>query len=356
MAHLSDYTVLICNSITDDIIGEVDPITLQYSEELNRAGTATITIPLDTSAAKLPTLAPLAQSVYLLRDDVPVWGGIVWGYNMNVAGNTVALNCAGFLSLLDRRRIRDTTKFVAQDQALIVKSLVDTAAAVSGGGHLIDTSALTAVGKLRNRTYYGYARKNIGEAIQQLSNVRDGFDYAIRPAYTAGALTRRMTLSYPNTGRHTDIVLDSGSNVDVTAVTCDATAMTTVQHVRGEGDGEDAITVTATNATLLGVYPLVESLYVASGVTIRTTADEYAQRGLDMGGLPVVIPTVVMSGDSEPSIGSFTTGDRVQVRASHGMLNIKDTFRIISWSVLINDTGSEQIKLTLAPLEVFSDA
>jgi len=75
-----------------------------------------------------------------------------------------------------------------------------------------------------------------------------------------------------------------------------------------------------------------------------------------MGGLPVVIPTVVMSGDSEPSIGSFTTGDRVRVRASHGLLNIDGTFRIISWSVLINDTGSEQIKLTLAPLEVFSDA
>ena len=356
MAHLSDYTVLVCNSVTDTIIGEVDPVTIQYSEELNRAGAATITIPLDTAATKLPTLAPLAQSVYLLRDDVPVWAGIVWGYNMNVANNTVALNCAGFLSLLDRRRIRDTTKFVAEDQALIVKSLVDTASAQSGGGLLIDTSAINAVGKLRDRTYYGYTRKNVGEAIHQMSNVRDGFDYAIRPVYTAGGLTRRMTLSYPNTGRHTDIVLDGGSNVDVTTVTCDATAMTTVQHVRGEGDGEDAITVTATNATLLGSYPLVESLYVASGVTRTTTADEYAQRGLDMGGLPVVIPTVLMSGDSEPRIGSYTTGDRVRVRATHGLLNLDDTFRIIAWSVVINNTGSEQARLTLAPLEVFSDA
>ena len=87
MAHLSDYTVLVCNSVTDTIIGEVDPVTIQYSEELNRAGAATITIPLDTAATKLPTLAPLAQSVYLLRDDVPVWAGIVW--RSTVQGSSV---------------------------------------------------------------------------------------------------------------------------------------------------------------------------------------------------------------------------------------------------------------------------
>lgn len=353
---MAEYTVLVCNGLTDATIGEITPTWLQYTETLNSAGTAQIVAPLNTSALVLPEVAPLLQSVYVLRDGVPVWGGVLWGYAMDVQQNTVTLQCAGFISLLSRRRIRTTKKYTSIDQALIVKDIVDTAQAISGGDMLIDTSAITAVGVLRNRTYYDYTRKNVGEAIEQLSDVRNGFDYAIRPALVAGVLTRQMTVTYPNTGRHTVIVLDAGSNMDLLSASSDATTMTTVQHVKGEGDGSDALLTTATNATLLNVYPMVESLYVASGVTRSDTMNEFAQRGLDLGKQPVVIPTVQLDGGVEPHIGSYVTGDQVRVRASYGLLNIDDTYRITSWGVSVSQVGSENVNLTLAPLEAFSNA
>lgn len=353
---MADYQILICNATTDTVIGALTPTSLSYSETLNDTGSATITAPLNTATRTLPEASPLLQSVFVLRDNVPVWGGILWGYSMDVATNTLTLSCSGFVSLLNRRRMRATKKYVSTDQALIVKDIVDTAQAISGGDMLIDTSPIVAVGKKRNRTYYDYERKNIGEAIEQLSDVRKGFDYAIRPAYVAGVLTRRMTVTYPNTGRTTNIVLDAGSNIDLLSATSDATQMTTVQHVKGEGDGSNALLVTATNANLLNVYPMVEHLHVANDVKRTTTLDDYAQRGLDLGKQPVVIPTVQLDGSVEPHIGSYITGDQVRVRASYGLLNIDATYRITSWTVNVADVGSETINLTLAPLEVFSNA
>jgi hypothetical protein len=353
---MSDYQVLLCNATDDTIIGELVPTSLTFTETLNDPGTATITAALNTSKLKIPELAPLLQSIFVLRDGVPVWGGILWAYSMDVANNAVTLSCSGFTSLLNRRRMRATKKYVSTDQALIVKDIVDTAQAISGGDMLIDTSPIVAVGRTRDRTYYDYERKNIGEAIEQLSDVRDGFDYAIRPAYVAGVLTRRMTVNYPNTGRKTTIVLDAGSNVDLLTATSDATQMTTVQHVKGEGDGADALLVTATNAPLLNVYPMVENLYVANDVKITATLDDYAQRGLDLGKRPVIIPTVNLDGGVEPRIGSYTVGDQVRVRAAYGLLDIDDTFRITSAKVTVADVGSETVTLTLAPLEVFSNA
>ena len=353
---MADYQVLICNATTDTVIGALTPMTLTYSETLNGAGAATITAPLNTATRTLPEAAPLLQSVFVLRDNVPVWGGILWGYAMDVNTNTLTLSCSGFISLLNRRRMRATVKHVGVDQALIVKDIVDTAQAISGGDMLVDTSPIVAVGVTRDRTYYEYERKNIGEAIEQLSDVRDGFDFAIRPAYVAGVLTRRMTVTYPNTGRQTNIVLDAGSNVDLLSATSDATQMTTVQHVKGEGDGAAALLVTATNANLLGVYPMVENLYAANDVKNTATLDDYAQRGLDLGKQPVVIPTVQLDGNVEPHIGSYITGDQVRVRASYGLLNIDATYRITSWKVAVANVGSETIDLTLAPLEVFANA
>ena len=101
---------------------------------------------------------------------------------------------------------------------------------------------------------------------------------------------------------------------------------------------------------------MVESLEVASGVTRTATLNEYAQRGLDSGKQPVVIPTVQMSGKVEPHIGSYVTGDQVRVRASYGLLNIDATYRITAWTVALNTAGSELVQMTLAPLEAFSNA
>ena len=350
------YTVLICDSTTDIALGEVPAITITYGEVLNGAGAASVEIPLNTPAGNISALAPLQQSIFVLRDGVPVWGGILWAYSMDAAANKATLSCTGFMSLLNRRRMRATVKYEGIDQALIVKDFVDVAQALSGGNMLIDTSDVVAVGKTRDRTYYDYERKNIGEAIEQMSDVRDGFDYAIRPAYVAGALTRRMTVTYPNTGRNTNIVLDTGSNVDLMSVTSDATQMTTVQHIKGEGDGANALLATATNAALLNVYPMVESLFAAQDVKQQSTMDDYAQRGIDLGKEPVVIPTVQISGESDPQIGSYITGDHVRVVANYGLLNIDATFRITAWTAVVAEVGSETVTIQLAPLEVFANA
>lgn len=353
---MADYTVLICNALTDAVIAELPMSTLSFSEVLNGPGTCTVTAPLNIGTAVLSAVEPLVQSIFVIRGDVPVWGGILWGYDMNVAVNNLTLKALGFWSLVRRRRIRTTVAYSGVDQALIAKGIIDDLQAVPGGNMLIDTTAVAAVGKTRDRTYYSYERKNAGEAVEQLADVRGGFDFAIRPAYVSGVLKRLMSVSYPNTGRQTNIVLDAGSNVELLNAAADATNMVTAAHVKGEGDGADALLRTLTNAPLLGVYPLVEDLGVFSDVKEVDTLDDQGRRMLDLGKQPVVLPTVVTYGDVEPVLGSFVVGDQVRLRGNYGLLNIDGTFRITTWSAAVDSAGSETVTIQMAPLEVFANA
>jgi hypothetical protein len=350
------YTVHLCDALTDDVIAELPAESLTYGEVLNAPGAATVTMALDAKAYGVEEIAPLRQSLFVLRDDVPVWGGIVWSAAMYVGANTLTLNAQGFWSLMRRRRINGDLIFNGTDQALIAKGIVDNVQGVAHGDLLIDTSQITAVGVTRDRSYWDWEKKNAGEAVEQLAAVRDGFDFAIRPARVNGAYVRQMTVSYPATGRVSNIMLEVGTNVAIVAATVDASTMALRVHAKGEGDGILAVQTVQDNAALLGVYPLVEDLIVHNDVSNEASLIAHALRRLDAGRVPVTIPRLTIPGGVEPTIGEFIVGDQVRVRVDYGLLSIDATYRITEWKVAVNEDGREEIDLSLAPLEVFTSA
>lgn len=353
---MAAYRFLIADALTDTVLAELPAESAKYGEVLNGPGSASVTTSLVQPAGGLTALEPLRHALYVERDGVLVWGGVIWSAAMDVAENEMTIDATGFWSLVRSRRITADAVFTATDQALIAKSIVDTLQGVSGGDMRIDTTAVVATGVVRDRTYYGYERKPAGEAIEQLAAVRNGFDFAIRPGYSSGgAITRRMTVSYPSTGRATAIVLEAGTNMEVVSATVDAATMVTTVHAKGAGEGASGLLLTQSNATLLGLYPLVESLVVANDVSESGTLQAIANRALDVGRTPMVIPTVSISGSGEPMIGSYVAGDQVRVRVAYGMLNIDAPYRITQWAATVGANGEETVAMTLAPLEVFSE-
>ena len=63
-------------------------------------------------------------------------------------------------------------------------------------------------GVLRDRSYEMDKGKSIGEAIEQLALVEDGFEWAFVPVGTVDDLTFRLILSYPQRGRSTGYRFD----------------------------------------------------------------------------------------------------------------------------------------------------
>jgi hypothetical protein len=198
--------------------------------------------------------------------------------------------------------------FTNIDQALIVKALIDHHQAKGGGDFNLDTSLLIAVGVLRTRTEYDSWRGlNIGEQIQALAEVADGFDWQVRPA------DRAVLVHHPRRGRRRSNVTFNPANLR--SLRRSASYEDQASRVRGFGDGNDSGTlqVSAQDSEAVAEFGLTEEIWQGSGITNQTTLAAHAAAELAKVRRPPTTLTLrVRFGDNLP-YGSFEVGDEIRV-------------------------------------------
>lgn len=348
------YRYLYADAMTDVIAGELSLSSLQFGEVLNGPGSLSASLPLRSPGVSATSLTPGKTALFIERDGVLVWGGILWTLRMDVEANSAELGAEGFWSLIRNRRITDNLTNAAVDQVTIAHAILTALKGKPGGDHRIQNAGTTS-GVLRDRNYVAYELKDASEAIEELSAVRNGFDFRIGVRWSSGLVVREFLTTYPATGRRTEFVLDVGTNAELLSMDVDATSMAVTAYGKGNGEGRDALSVTVSNSALLGVYPLMEDLVSFSDVRVASTLEAHARRRLDRGSTPLVTPSVTLYPGREPFLGSFIVGDQVRVRCSYGLIVVDDYFRITAWTCSVDD-GGESVALTLAPLSVFMES
>jgi hypothetical protein len=357
---MADYRYLYADALTDVVHGELPLESAEFTETLNSPGSFQGTMPLrphrlgKVSPVNPEHMAPGRTKLYVERDGVILWGGLLWTLEMDVESNGLTLGGEGFLSYFRRRLIRATKTYAQQDQAYIAADLIDYAQALSYGNLSIRTDEVTATGVRRDRTYWYYERKNLGEALEQLAAVQDGFDFRFPSRYASGGyIETTFQVGYPATGRRTDHVFELGANVELLGLSVDATEMALQVDATGEGEGDDMLLTSVTDTTLLGAYPLLERVDSFGDVRVRATLEDHARRLLKRGSAPIRIPDLAVHSDTVPTPGAYVVGDVVRVRGSYGLLSLDARYRIIEVRVGVNANGSENVRLALAPWEVF---
>lgn len=366
---MANYRFLLADLLTDEIESELPVESASFLHILNNPGTLTAQIRLGTEASReaptgtpgvTETFTPLppnvlagAHAIYVERDGVIVWGGVVWTYVADVVSNTGTIGAEGFFSLLRGRVLEADYSATSKDQGLIVKELIDAVQGYTEGDHLIDTSTIdTSTSISRTVGWESWERKNIGEAIEELANTRDGFDFRIRCRWGSTTPIREFLVTYPATGRPTAHVLELGRNLELLRTTDDATTVASKIFVRGSGSGSTATTVTVHNT---GSGYVRRDLVASADDTSNTDVlDDIALRYADRGAAPTRIPYVAIYPDQDPKIGSFTVGDLVELRGTFGAIDFGGTYRITGWSVALDVSGQERIELTLAPEDLFA--
>ena len=357
---MADYRYLYADALTGHVHGELPLESGDYTETLDAPGAFSGTMALrpqrpgKIQTVTLDNLAPGRTKIFVERDGVIQWGGLLWTLDLDVEANALKLGGEGFLSYFRKRLIRDTKTYAAVDQAFIAADLIDYAQALSYGDLGIRTDEVTATGRVRDRSYLSYERKKVGEAIEQLAAVDDGFDFRFVSRYSsAGPIETSFTVGYPATGRKTDHVFELGANVELLGLSIDATEMALRVDCSGEGEGDDMLLVSVTDTTLLGAYPLLETVESFTDVRETSTLDAHARRILKRGSPPIRIPDLSANSETIPMPGSYAVGDVVRVKGSYGLLDLDDYYRITEQQVSVDANGSEAGKLSLAPWEVF---
>ncbi|MEU6496453.1 MULTISPECIES: hypothetical protein [unclassified Streptomyces] len=375
------YTYLFCDLLTDQLLAELPLASVVYTQELNGIGTLRATIPYNDETLPLdPETAstPARTVVYVDRDGVLVWGGIVWTREQVTGGKSI--QASEFLSYYQRRYVKKTLStdtslltnpaYVDQggqriysDQKFVYWSLLRYASLQPGGNIGLDINPLTAPGDgiARNVTYYGYERPEIYKSIADLAAAEDGFDFTIEVGWTSSANNvapsryRRARSWFPRRGRTADesgLVFSkggtSGSIIDYDWPE-DGTALVTEMSGLGAGTGEARIVKTATAQDLLSSgWPLLEGVQTYDGVTDETQVQGLTNADLQAQSQATTQPTFTVSADADPQFGSYQVGDEglfvidpepQSPNGRHGVLRI----------VSIENTsvnGPERVRLT----------
>lgn len=291
------------------------------------------------------------RHLFLEKDGEVVCDGIIWGNVYEPESRSRQITAGSTVTYFNRRFIGGRQSFAGVDQLIIARTLIAAALAEPNGNPGITMGAETC-GRLRDRTYESWDVKNLGEALEELCSLEDGFDLAIDCSWNpaTGAPIKTLRLHYPRRGRdlaHSGHVFELGRNAVFEWP--EGAEMANRVYGIGQGAETDMLLVTRTDsASLSAGYPLLEGTYANKSVSDTQTLVDQTQADLDArtGGLE--LPRLIITSNRDPQLGSYIVGDACKVRAQPGAdpgyPNGLEVYRRISdIAVEVSDEGAETI-------------
>lgn len=377
---------------------------VQVSDQLNRPGSISATLPKSSSFATDELLDEGRRAIYWERDGKIELGGRLVTARIGLGSSQINIEVEGWLGYWDHRDIWRDRSFTNTEQFDIFKTLVDDAqdegydTALGGPGADADLGIEVvwdaASGVLRDRTedYRSAKAANLGESLRRLAGVGEGFDYGM--TYAVNATTNRIDkaikLWHPRRGRDTgflfefeasasderptpvteggEILTEDGEvvtegthpvaspgqrgNITRWGITRDASKM--AWRARGWGNGYDADRLLSTQITEArrGAYPPLDVAFTEfSSVEVQATLDENTAAALSRVDHPTRLPVIEINPDAYPRWGDWELGDTVRLRIDDGYGSIGQdvpvTARIAGYSVAPR-TNRPQLLLEVA--------
>lgn len=183
------YRYITCNVLTNEIVAEIPFQDVSYSRTLKDAGTFSGTIPILPIEAGVNYLdmyestMPGKTALYVMRDDVCVWGGIIWSRQYEATERMLNVSASEFTSYLHKRVIWKTW------------SNEYSGTAVSSGG----TTTIT----LTDGSYFNFVG---GESVRVIFNSIDKYMYNDFYTVNSGPSTTVFSVDIPGVPSSTEAV------------------------------------------------------------------------------------------------------------------------------------------------------
>ena len=369
----TQYRYLFADLVTNDILAEIPLTNVSFTQSLNTPGSFTGSI-LGSDANELGydiagSTIPSRTAIYVDRDNVLIWGGIIWLRTWDSDSQHYVFSAREFGSYFERRRITGDFMSSAQalvydneDQLFIAQDLLYLAQQVTGGDIGVVIPSNTS-GVDITRVYYDYEFKDVWGAIKDLSNQQDGFDFNIDVAYDASLEPRKYAeTAYPfrgveyNAGSPDALVFEFPGNIVTYEWPDDGSIVANKMYGIGPQSNEAKIRATATAPTnqITAGYPLLEDTISYTDQYDPTILAEQTLGEVTAKQVPIVTPKIVIPAYAPPVLGSYKTGDQCLLRITDDRFpndgsgyGLAEIFRIVAISVQPGEDGPERVTLTL---------
>lgn len=358
---MATYRYLFADLLTNTILAELPITGVNFTQTLNAAGTFTgrlLLSDIESASFNIPnSTIPGRTALYVDRDGVLVWGGVIWFREYNSVSQKVQLTGREFESYFERRRITTNNTFTNIDQFIIAESLVNTAQSVANGniGVVVPT---TTSGVLVSRTYYSYELKSVYSALLDLSRSNNGFDFNIAVAYDGVGVPRKtLNLSYPQSGtRYVStnpaapvLEFPAGNIIEYTYPEDGSLAANNIYAV-GAGSNEGKFIALATDTTkLANGWPVLEDSVNYSDLTDTALITRLASGQVAAVSYPPTTIQVIAPPYQNPVLGSYAIGDdfRVRITDERFPLGLDTVYRLVALNVTPGEDNPERVTMTL---------
>lgn len=308
-------------------IAELPAEIIEYSYRLNRPGAISFRLALDHPLCTRANVGDQTEAV-ITRNKAVVWRGPVdTPSETDETGNRfVDFGGEGLESYLKQWHVTTTLTHAAVDQFTIARGLVAHHQGKAGGNFGIDTSAVNLSGVVRDRTYHGVELKNIFEALVELAEVENGFDFHVDPA------SRELVLHYPRRGsRKPDLIFDERT-IRKFARTVDRPGQASQVLGVGAGEGDAMLRRDLQDAGAAAAHKLTQRVYTAKTVNQAATLEGHVRRELALTARPPERYSITV-GTTDPPLFSWQLGDEAQLRWASSYDPVNALVRIVGLDV-----------------------
>lgn len=340
---MADYSVTVKDLGGGTLASDIGVEELTLGENLNAAGTCSITVPLQASYATQSVMAPGQTYIEVSRSASLKWAGYIWSCVADISGQTLNVSSEGWYSRFRRRSIQDTVSYASQEQLDIAWDIIHQAQLVTYGDMGITRwGGESASGINRKKLYCCYERTTLADAIEELASADDGFDFEITPAKVWKAY-------YPRKGTTSATAFTTGSgptttsNVTSLTITQDATDLTTEAAVVPDTDYcNDIELVTSSN---IATYNLLqETIYGDNRANSASDLRGEGREHIRLWRVPrytAELETALMPWTN------YDVGDLVTLTSNVGYATLSAlSMRVMSWTVNVKD-GIETAQVEL---------
>lgn len=318
-------------------LGELDQArSRRLTVRLDNAADAAFTV--DGADPRALDIAELATDLKVFRDGTLLYRGRI-GQTQDQAGadrHSISCESADYRGLLGRRILYTDLAFTATEQEAIGWSLIaDTQA--RPGGNLGITRAGVATGVTRDRTYP--AGKNVGEALTQLGQVANGFDWEIGPDLVYRVWTER--------GADNGVVLDYGGLISGFSRTINPSNYANAVRVSGSDDPPTVAETREAAGLATAATGRFDAQHGDPDITVQSTLAAKADWHLAEDQTIRPSWSVTMRADAWEGRDHIWLGDTVLLAVRSGRVNTVEALRVHELEVDVDDDGAETVRLTL---------
>lgn len=339
-----NYTIKVKDA-TDDFIGEFTNFrNLKFSKKLNNYGVCQFDVPIDdVNAMNLIDLRKYTIWVYRKEDnnaEVLEWSGeqaLTKGNLTKDNDDWVTLYSFDWFEQLAARYTAAIKTITNTDAGQIAWTLINDTQSEINGNFGITQGSIEAT-QNRDREYYN---QNVAEAIVNLANVINGFDFEITNDRVFNVY------AFKSTDKSTDVHFEYEFNITDVEITQDYSKITNRAIVLGQAYAETELQRVERNDALLQATNLLrENVITEMDVTELQSMQDKGDAVLRKYKLPLLSISMNLTSEAA-SIDDFALGDLIGIKIIKGCYNINSKFRVYGYDLEFNENGSERLSLIL---------